>query len=70
MKALTILLTLLVASAGAQQAKYTTFSLGPNAEFDNVATINDSGQVLGWWAGSGKAYVLSPGGIWTKNIVR
>ena len=25
--------------------------------------------MLGWWAGSGKAYVLSPGGIWTKNIV-
>src|SRR5580692_11933027 len=70
MKALTILLTLLVASAGAQQAKYTTFSLGPNAEFDNVATINDSGQVLGLWPGNGEAFVISPGGVWTKSIVK
>jgi probable HAF family extracellular repeat protein len=71
MKTLTTLLTLLVAiGAGAQQAKYTTFSPGPNAKFDSVVTINDSGQVLGWWPTNGEAYVISPGDVWTKNIIK
>jgi hypothetical protein len=71
MKTLTLMLTLLVAlGAGAQQAKYTTFSPGPNAKFDSVVTINDFGQVLGWWPTNGEAFVISPGDVWTKNIVK
>jgi probable HAF family extracellular repeat protein len=71
MKTLTLLFTLLLAiSAGAQRAKYTTFSPGPNAKFDSVVTINDSGQVLGWWPTNGEAFVISPGDVWTKNIVK
>jgi probable HAF family extracellular repeat protein len=72
MKTLTMILTLLAAlGAGAQQEKYTTFTLGPNAHDYGVtvSTINDSGQVLGWWPNS-QAYVLSPGGVWTKNIIK
>jgi probable HAF family extracellular repeat protein len=72
MKALTILLTLLVASAGAQQKKYITFSLGPNIyqQQSTVTAINDSGQVLGWSPANGDAYVISPGNVWTKNIIK
>jgi len=71
MKTLTILLTLLVAIAGAQQKKYITFTLGPN-QYQQVtlSTINDSGQVLGWWPTNGEAYVISPGNVWTKNIIK
>jgi hypothetical protein len=69
MKTLTMLLALLLAQFAGAQNKYTTFEVGPNATSGNVSTINDSGQVLGRWAGNSKAYVISPGGIWTKNIV-
>jgi probable HAF family extracellular repeat protein len=73
MKTLTMILTLLAAlGAGAQQEKYTTFTLGPNAHDYGVtvSTINDSGQVLGWWPSNGEAYVISPGDVWTKNIIK
>jgi hypothetical protein len=73
MKTLTMLLTLLATAqlAGAQN-KYTTFALGPNPQqFENtVQAINDSGQVLGWWPTTGEAYVISPKGVWTKNIIK
>jgi hypothetical protein len=70
MKTLTMLLTLLAAIGAGAQAKYTTFELGPNANFNNVQTINDSGQVLGWWPTNGEAYVISPGDVWTKNVIK
>ncbi len=73
MKTLTMLLTLLVAiGAGAQQKKYITFGLGPNPQFTQgtVSAINDSGQVLGWWPTDGEAYIISPGEVWTKNIIK
>ena len=69
MKTLTLTLTLLVAIAAGAQSKYQTFWLGPNAGFGTVSAINDSGQVLGWWP-TGQVYVISPGGIWTKNIIK
>ncbi len=68
MKTLTLLFTLLLAIGAGAQNKYATFELGPGATFANVQTINDSGQVLGWWPGSGKDFVISPGNVWTKNI--
>jgi probable HAF family extracellular repeat protein len=70
MKTLTILLTLLLAIGAGARGKYTTFDLGPNARFNNVTAINDSGQVLGWWPTNGEAYVISPGDVWTRNIVK
>jgi hypothetical protein len=70
MKTLTLLFTLLLAQFAGAQNKYTTFEVGPGARLGNVQAINDSGQVLGWWPANGEAYVLSPGGIWTKNIIK
>jgi hypothetical protein len=70
MKTLTILFTLLLTTGAGAQNKYTTFELGPNARFGTVSAINDSGQVLGWWPTNGEAYVISPGDVWTKNIIK
>jgi hypothetical protein len=72
MKTLTLLFTLLLAIGVGAQSKYTTFGLGPNPQFKfgTVSTINDSGQVLGWWPNNGEAYVISPGDVWTKNIIK
>jgi hypothetical protein len=72
MKTLTILFTLLAVIGAGAQNKYTTFDLGPNPQFKfgTVSTINDSGQVLGWWPNNGEAYVISPGDVWTKNIIK
>ena len=70
MKALTFLLTLLLVQFAGAQNKYTTFGTGPNASWFSVAAINDSGQVLGWWSTNGEAFVISPGDVWTKNIVK
>jgi|HubBroStandDraft_2_1064218.scaffolds.fasta_scaffold01755_3 hypothetical protein len=72
MKTLTMLFTLLLAQFAGAQGKYTTFGIGPNPQqFENtVQAINDSGQVLGWWPTDGEAYVISPGDVWTKNIIK
>ncbi len=72
MKTLTLMFTLILAISAGAQNKYTTFEVGPGAglNFDNVSTINDSGQVLGWWPQNGEAYVLNPGGVRIKNIIK
>jgi probable HAF family extracellular repeat protein len=70
MKTLTLLLTLLLVPFAGAQSKYQTFPIGPNAQPFQVTAVNDSGQVLGWWGDSGEAFVISPGNVWTKNIVK
>jgi probable HAF family extracellular repeat protein len=71
MKTLTILLILLAATLAGAQGKYQTFAISPNADGAPVVTaINDSGQVLGYSGKTGEAYVLSPGDVWTRNIVK
>src|ERR1700678_4314178 len=71
MKTLTLTLTLLVAIAAGAQSKYQTFAISPNADGDpTVTAINDSGQVLGYSGKTGEAYVLSPGEVWTRDIVK
>src|ERR1700691_5678877 len=72
MKALTLLFSLVLVPFAGAQAKYTTFVLGPNAGQPpyTVTSINDSGQVLGWRVSNGEAFVISPGDVWTKNIIK
>ena len=76
-KILITLCTLLVAIGAGEQNKYQTF--GPTTSNSNcdygrqgiqVTDINDSGQVLGWWCPGGEAYLINPGDIWTRNIVK
>jgi probable HAF family extracellular repeat protein len=72
MKTLTMLFALLAAQFAGAQSKYTTFGLGPNAGQPpyTVTSINDSGQVLGYLVSNGEAFVISPGDVWTKNIIK
>jgi hypothetical protein len=70
MKTLTLMLTLLAAQFAGAQGKYTTFGTGSDAPWFSVTAINDSGQVLGYWSHTGEAFVISPGDVWTKNIVK
>jgi probable HAF family extracellular repeat protein len=70
MKTLTLTFTLLAATLAGAQSKYETFGIGPNAGFNTVTAINDSGQVLGWWPSNGEAYIISPGDVWMKNIIK
>jgi probable HAF family extracellular repeat protein len=74
MKTLTMLLTLLVAIGVGAQSKYTTFGPDSNnpegGSWLNITAINDSGQVLGSWSTNGEAFVVSPGDVWTKNIIK
>jgi probable HAF family extracellular repeat protein len=75
MKTLTLTFTLLAATLAVALDKYQTFGLGPDTGFNRdgwsyVTDINDSGQVLGWWPTNGEAFVISPGDLWTRNIVK
>jgi hypothetical protein len=72
MKTLTMLFTLLLAISAGAQSKYTTFGLGGTAghPFYSFDTINDSGQVLGQRISNSEAFVISPEGLWTKNIIK
>ncbi len=66
------MLTLLAAIAAGAQAKYQTFGLGrsPGQAALFVTGINDSGQVLGLRESNGEVFVISPGAVWTNNIVK
>jgi hypothetical protein len=72
MKTLTLLLTLLLVPFAGAQAKYQTFGVGrsPGQAALFITGINDSGQVIGYRGSNGEAFVISPGDVWTNNIVK
>jgi probable HAF family extracellular repeat protein len=72
MKTLTLLLTLLLVPFAGAQGKYQTFGVGrsPGQAALFITGINDSGQVVGYRGSNGEAFVISPGDVWTNNIVK
>jgi hypothetical protein len=65
-------LTLLLVPFAGAQGKYQTFGVGrsPGQAALFVTGINDSGQVLGFRESNGEVFVISPGDVWTNNIVK